>query len=428
MPIEYIDDNAETSATKKIQYVDDNDKSPIYDAVSKAEEIRAPRSAVSEAASATVNQVKNIINSGLFGQPERMFPGAFENLKRMPKGEKFVGDVLGGGAIGGAVVEGALKGIKAAYAIPAIKQNAAVEKATDLMYKLGSGAKVLTEKGIEVARQKIGRGLDAIYKHKEALQYGDEAGRLPKTIEEGISAANQTKQNIMAQYKALSSSMGETPLVDMSKVGDLIVEAYGTKGKEIAMAGTQKYALDLAKRYKDMGKVSIESAEEAITDFNKILEPFYKKGGFSTMADASQAGVDAVAASSIRKQVDSLIEGANGKSYQDLKNAYGSVAEIEKMLVKVLDKEMRKIKKPGVAVLDTVPIMYGAFTGNVPLVTAGILQKGAQATIKRLTDPTAIAGRAFNVLGKSSEKTLLQRAIEASKPVGAVSGVVSGGQ
>jgi hypothetical protein len=243
--------------------------------------------------------------------------------------------------------------------------------------------------------------------------------------EEGISAANQTKQNILAQYKALSTSMGETPLVDMSKVGDSIIEAYGTKGKEIAMAGTQKYALDLANRYKGMGKVSIESAEEAITDFNKNLEPFYKKGGFSTMADASQAGVDAVAASSIRKQVDSLIEGATGKNYQDLKNAYGSVAEIEKMLVKVLDKEMRKIKKPGVSVLDTVPIMYGAFTGNVPLVTAGILQKGAQATIKRFTDPTAIAGRAFNVLGKSNEKTLLQRAIEASKPVGAVSGVVS---
>jgi hypothetical protein len=369
-----------------------------------------------------------MINSGLFGQPERMFPEYFESIKRIPKGERLAGEILGGGAIGGAIMEGTLKGIKAAYALPAIKQNAAVQKATDLMYKLGSGAKVLTEKGIEVAKNKIGTGLDAIYKHKEALQYGDEVGRLPKTLEEGISAANQTKQNIMQQYKTLSSSMGETPLVDMKKVADDILETYATRGKDVATPSSQNYALNMASRYEKMGKIPVESAEESITEFNKILEPFYKKGGFSNMADASQAGVDAVAASSIRKQVDSLIEGATGKSYQDLKNAYGSVAEIEKMLVKVLDKQMRKINKPGAAVLDTVPIMYGAFTGNVPLVAAGILQKGAQGTIKRFTDPSAIAGRAFNVLGKSSEKTLLQRAIEASKPTGAVAGAVSGGQ
>lgn len=427
MPIEYIDESVTPSQGKKIEYVDD-DKSMMYNAASKAEEIRNMTSPIQNAMAGGVNQLKNIINSGLFGAPEKMFPEQFESIKRIPKGERLAGEILGGGAIGGAIMEGALKGIKAAYAIPAIKQNAAVQKATDLMYKLGSGAKVLTEKGIEVAKNKISTGLDAIYKHKEALQYGDEVGRLPKTIEEGISAASQTKQNIMEQYKKLSASMGETPLVDMAKVGDAIIDSYGTKAKHIAMAGTQRYAEELAARYKTMGNVSVESAEEAITDFNKILEPFYKKGGFSTMADASQAGVDAVAASSIRKQVDSLIEGATGKSYQDLKNAYGSVAEIEKMLVKTLDKEMRKIKKPGAAVLDTVPIMYGAFTGNVPLVTAGILQKGAQATIKRFTDPTAIASRAFNVLGKSSEKTLLQRAIEASKPTGAVAGAVSGGQ
>lgn len=421
MAITYLDNEP------KISYIDEKEpRGPIAEAATKAEFIQRGKTPLETATSKTVNQAKNMINAGLFGQPERMFPEQFKGIKSLDLPDRIAGEVLGGGVIGGAIIGGALKGIKSAYSVPAIKENPVIEKATDLVYKLGGKAKVMTEIGLKFAKDKIALGLSSINKHKDILQYGDEVGRLPKTLEEAVSAASQTKKNILDQYKALSASLGDEALVDMKGVADAIRKEYSGIGKKIAAPGTQEYALKIADDYEKMGKISIDAAEDAIATFNKSLEPFYRSGGFANMADTSRAGVDAVASSSLRKQVDGLVEGATGKSYQDLKNAYGSVAELEKMFVKQVDKIRRTTSRPAVGVVDTVPILYGSFTGNVPLVAAGVVQKVGQKTLKRFTDPSAITERAFSLLNRSKEKTLLQRAIDARNKVGVAGGVVSG--
>lgn len=427
MAFEYLDEQESVGSSKKIEYIKEAEPiGPIAEAATKAEFIGQAPSNLETATRKTINQAKNIINSGLFGIPEKMFPEQFKSTKALELPERIAGEVLGGGIIGSAVIGGALKGIKSAYNIPAIKENPVLEKATDIIYKLGGKAKVMTEKGLEIARNKIATGLNAIKQHKDVLQFGEDVGRMPKTLEEAVSAANQTKKNILAQYKALSASLGDDAMVDMSKVADAIEAEYKGVGQQIAAKGTQEYALKLAEDYRKLGKITIDQAEKAIETFNKSLEPFYKSGGFSSMADTSRAGVDAVASSSLRGIVDDLVTGATGKDYQDLKNAYGSVAELEKMFVKQVDKARRANTKPGVAALDTVPILYGTFTGNFPLVSAGIAQRVGQATIKRMYDPSALTERAFSILNKSKEKTLLQKAIDAKSKIGIASGIASG--
>lgn len=374
-----------------------------------------------EATSKVVNQTKNIINSGLFGLPG-LVSDEFEPDGLTP-GEKLQGSLVGGGVIGQKVIDGALKGIKTIYGLPAIKESKGLLKATEMFQKVATPIKATAKGGFETAKKKISLGLNAIFKNKEALALGDDVGRLPRNIDEAVAAANQTRNNLLEQYTAMAKAAGDDVLIDASKVADAISSSQKGKGAILASKRAVDYAKSESERIRKLGLMTIDEAENAIRRYNQQLKPFYEKG-FGSFDDVTRAQIDAKAASALRNQVDELVSGGSGK-YQDLKNTYGAVTEVEKGLVKQLAKQARKIKTPGVGTLDTVPIIYGAFTGNTPLVAAGISQRIGKAVISRLRDPDVIIKNVFKTLDNSGGKTAIQSMIDLQGK-GAVLGAIQG--
>ncbi len=429
--------NEEPRSSVKFTETEPIKEGTIRSAASKAEGISAGPTLGEDiaenfrnAVTGTIEQVKTSVNAGLFGIPERMAPELFKTETLTP-GEKFATSVIAGEAISTPIINFALSKIKAAYAIPAVKDNKFIQNSVKSFKKIltKSPKKVQTAKGLEIADEKIAKGLTAIQKNKELLQYTDDAGRLPQTLEEGVAAASQTKKNVREQYVALRKLAGDDAALDMAKVADKVEDSFKGKKFEIAAPEVQEFAAKEAARLRQKGLVSLDDAEGTIEVFNQQLAPFY--GKTITPEAATITGVRAKVASILRESVDDVVMSSDdvlsasaGKSYQELKNTYGSVAEIEKSLVSKLDKLSRITKLPSAGTFDTVPILYGAFTGNKPLFVSGILQKGIKGAIARQRDPNVILKNAFNTLDRSGTKTIIQKLIETPRK-GAVSGALT---
>jgi hypothetical protein len=177
----------------------------------------------------------------------------------------------------------------------------------------------------------------------------------------------------------------------------------------VANPGAKEYALSEVDRLRSIGSVSLDDAENIIKQYNAKLDKFY--GTMPNINDAGRLTIDANIASLMRQELDDVILSATDKSYQALKNQYGAVVEVEKNLVKTLNKMAKTTKIPGVSSLDTVPILYGAFTGNKALLASGMVQKGIKMGVNRLRDPNLAVKSIFKILEGSSSPTAIQSAI-----------------
>lgn len=379
----------------------------IGEAASKITSIGQMPSPLEQATSKTVNQAKNIINSGLFGIPEKISKETFKPKGLSPQ-EEITGGLMGGQIIGGAVIGETLKGIQKLYSIPAIKTAPMIEKAVESVKKiLPKDKSIITEGALKASDEKIALGLNSIYKHKEMLQYGDDVGRMPRNINEAVAAANQTKSNIYEQYTKLREAAGESASIDFVKAAQKLRAEFTGEASKIATPEIRRYALKKINQLLDYGRVDLKTAEDVIKKNNALLQPFYGKP-IGSIRDASKLSVDALFSKAIREELDDVILQSTGKSYQALKRAYGSVVELEKNFVTIADKLAKTNQSSSLGTIDTVPILYGAFTGNVPLVASGLLQKFAQTGIKSLRNPDTIVRNVFGALDKSGQKTFYQ--------------------
>jgi len=387
----------------------------VYRAASKAQEIRRGNTKFEDvkenligAGKTTLEQAKNIVNSGLFGIPGRIN----KNLapQGLNKGEEIAGSFLGGEVIGTPIINAGLKGIQKAYNLPGVKENKVVDYAVS-KYKSIFKPKLIAKTAGQVglSDEKIANGLTAIHNNKASIRLGDEIGRLPETLEEGISSASQTKDKIFKEYTALRQSMGDSVSVDMGNISKSLKEEFGSKAVSFANPEAQAYAIKEADRIAEFGKVSLDDAENIIKQYNAKLDGFYGKS--VPVNDASKLTVDANIASLLRSELDNVILSTPGKSYQALKSQYGAVVEVEKNFVKALNKVSRTQKIPGVSTFDTVPIIYGAFTGNTALMASGITQKILKGAVNRMKDPGLAVKSIFKALDKSGTPTRIQSLI-----------------
>ena len=404
------------------------ESNPVYRAASKAQEIRRGNTKFEDvkenligAGKTTLEQAKNIVNSGLFGIPGRIN----KNLapQGLNKGEEIAGSFLGGEVIGTPIINAGLKGIQKAYNLPGVKESKAVEYAVS-KYKSIFKPKLIAETGkqIKLSDDKISSGLVAIHKNKKNLNIGDISGKLPENLDEGIAAAAQTKEKLLQEYmgarkeaelSGMGGFAGEGMTVDMNKIADDLSKSVDNLSTNIANPERVAHAKAEAERLRKYGKIGLEDAENVVKDYNEILNPFYGKP--VSKKDAGLLGVDAKAASLIREEIDGIITSATGKQYQSIKNQYGAVVEVERNFVNSLNKLSKTSKIPSAASFDTVPILYGAFTGNVPLIASGFTQRGLKILTNRLKDPNLAVKSIFKTLDRSSAPTKLQALI--NKPL-----------
>lgn len=383
----------------------------IFDPLSKATGISEAPSPFESAVSGVVNQAKNVFNQGLFGIPARINEEVFRP-RGLSHAEELQGGLIGGEIIGGAIINTALKGVSKLYQIPAVKDSSIIKKSVEFFKKAvkPKSSHIKTSGALKMYDDKIADGLGIIAKNKANLTFGDDVGRMPKTVEEALDAAHQTRNKIFEEYTALRKAAGDSATINMSSVADELLESQSSLASSIATPGSVDYALKRAAELDKYGEIPLEVAEDVIRKYNATLDSFYG-GKSAVLDDVSKLHIDAKTANIIRTKVDDVISSATGKDYQALKNAYGSVSEVEKNLVQQVAKMSKSIKQPVAGAVDTVPILYGALTGNKALLASGLLQKGIKAQLNILKDPNFLIRKSFSVFDDIGKSTTMQKII-----------------
>ena len=262
------------------------------------------------------------------------------------------------------------------------KLNTAKEVVGNFRKIIGGKTKGIAKKAdILNSNKKIATAIDAVVDNKENLVIKGNIGVLPKNVDEAITAVNQTKQQVLNKYTELRKAAGQgNPEIDLTDVG-LEILKQDTKASKIANPKLVQNTVAFADELAANGKISLDDAEEVIRKWNKELETVYKNNSRS-LDDVNMASVKATAAKKLRELLDNTVKAETGESYQDLKNIYGSLAEMEEQLskkvIKMASKSSGSIEELSKK-FDSVPIIYGVFTGNLPLTAAGVAQKTGAA-------------------------------------------------
>jgi len=148
-------------------------------------------------------------------------------------------------------------------------------------------------------------------------------------LNEFADAVKQTKKVVFDEYDALSKAANkEGNVVDLNRVIPELDKAANDTVLNLRDPGTAKYAAEMAKRFKEVGSLTTEQAQQFITDMNADLQSFYRNPSYGS---ASKVQIDALIANNMREGLDQVIETAVGPGYQRLKNIYGALKTIESL-------------------------------------------------------------------------------------------------
>lgn len=251
-----------------------------------------------------------------------------------------------------------------------------------------------TAKDMGVFTKDSSEAVKSIIERKNLLELTDDAGEtviLPENLKQFAEAIDQTKEQVFKEYDALAKQAGDVGAeIDLAKVADELVDAVSDpkfvsledQSPEIA-----DYLLKRASALEKRGTYTAEQAQQAIKNYNKTLESFYRNPSYENYAKAS---IDAMIANNLRESVDNTISNAVGEGYQMLKNKYGALRAIEKDVVKRAMVDARKNTK---GLLDFTDIFTGGelvsglITANPASIARAGIQKGIKEWFKVLNDP-----------------------------------------
>jgi hypothetical protein len=252
---------------------------------------------------------------------------------------------------------------------------------------------------VEKYFEKAESGVKSIIKNKANLEFtGPEGepikGKLPENLNEFSSAIHQTKENIFGQYDALANKSGQTgERVSLQPIVRELNAAKNNTAIKLNHPETVKYIDGLIQRYSEMGDVTPIQAQHLISDFNNSLQAFYKNPSYET---TSRAATDALVANHLRKGLDTFVSKLEGPGYQQLKNEYGALKEIEKDVTHRAVVDSRKNVKGLIDfsnIWSNAQLVRGIVTFNPAEIGAGTIAKLTAWYTKYLNNPNPkIAG------------------------------------
>lgn len=252
--------------------------------------------------------------------------------------------------------------------------------------------------------------VDTIIDNANNINYFDETGNIvgkgvPKNLDEFSSAIAQTKTKIFDEYSALAQQAGKQgAVVDLTDVADELLKLSDEKVIKDFSPALAKTAEQTAETLLDRGFYTVDEADDVIRTLNNRLKSFYKTG---TIAPGTSAEVDALVRNQIASKLDNVInnaiKGSAGESFQQLKNRYGALREIEPSVNKALFGQMKKQKQGIIDLTDVFSasdIITGTLVGSPTLVTKGVLIKTGKEIFKGLRDPNIAVKNAFSTMEK----------------------------
>ena len=258
--------------------------------------------------------------------------------------------------------------------------------------------------------EKSGSAIQDIVKNKENLELTNIVGdavknQLPETRIQMAQSIHDTKSQLFNEFNAKQVAAGKRgALVELEPIAKELDAVINNK---TLLADADGRAIiehaKLQQQYlREASSFTPEQAQEWITRANSKLSPAYAKGSFQ---DVSRAGVDESVASMMRKRLDSAIEGVGEKGYQDLKNRYGALTQLEKGANKASLAALSKASMPNFFdITSGTALLHGLLAMNPATITAAGFMEGINVVRRHFQNPDTYVKNMFLKTEKLMQK------------------------
>lgn len=247
-----------------------------------------------------------------------------------------------------------------------------------------------------------GKQTGEVYSNRPAVlaRMAEARKQAPGKAKESLRNAKEAAANARAEAErkareVMEAARSGAPIVTLQPVVKELRTVGGNTVLNDLAPETVKYAQGRAAVFSDRGYYTTDEAQEAIRTLNSSLESFYQNPTYET---ASRAYIDSMIVNRLRKGLDSVIEGATGPGYQELKNVYGSLKAIERDVNRRAVVDSRKNAKGLLDFTDIFSghqVVHGLLSMNPATVGAGVASKTLSSFYKRLNDPNRIVKKLF---------------------------------
>lgn len=249
----------------------------------------------------------------------------------------------------------------------------------------------------------------AQFKPKFTDDGGNEVVRNPKTRKELLDSIGQVKRKVYDLYDGLKKSAGEAGArVDTAPIVRELRAAADNPDVMLNKPEIAKTLTERADMYEQKGVLSAQEAQQLVEGINSRLQSFYRNPNYN---EASNAAIDALISSNVRKGLDDVVTSLTGAEYQPLRNKYKALSSIEKDVAKQVVVESRKVEKGLIDFTDILTagdLVRGIVTLNPADIAKGTLSRALKEVYKKLNDPNRYIARAFDALDKLPPESIPQ--------------------
>lgn len=340
------------------------------------------------------------LGTGIGAAQGALQPTAGRNLGM----ERLKGTGIGaaGGVAGGALGEvvGSTLGKAIAGNSPQAVDNFVTGKFRNVVKPSRIGQQTAPQLAAQDSR--ILTAVDQIIANQPNLKFTNEigqevTGQLPRSLRQFSEAIDQTKRSIFQRYDQMAQQAGTAGVrVDLTPVVQKLREAAAQPEVIDLHPNLAADAERLATNFEARGFYTPGEAQDVIQNLNRTLAGFWRN---PTAETVSHSSLLAPIASTLRQQLDSAIEGAQGPGYQVLKNQYGALRSVEKDVAGAVQREANKI--PGglmghLADLGSAEeFIRGVMTLNPSAMARAGGIKAAKLAMKYVNDPNRAIARLF---------------------------------
>lgn len=342
--------------------------------------------------------------------------GAYATQYAISGGDKESSETMAKWAAGTTVALGALGGLARATYWPELEES--TTKALGLQGKTTAGR-------VEPQIEKKVAGLSVLKKYApqtKVMSEGIEETFDPSnaTWQTTLQAWNQTRQNIFKKYDAISSSLGDSVVVDVSDLADdlnTVINATRTEGyKTAARTKLSDLVSNFAKQADDGSLVWRSATPKELEIYLKDLGK-ETEGVLAGTSDRISGEVAAGVAGKIRQKLDQTMLNATGAEYTNLRHEYSALLSIENDLVRKFQQEARTI---GGGLSDYANIfssgdLVAGLMGDTSSLARGATQGIVTTAMKFLKQPDRFLRRSFELIDKKPQGDVMNRLFGGAK-------------
>jgi len=225
---------------------------------------------------------------------------------------------------------------------------------------------------------------------------------LPSSLEDFSKAVLDTRKGVYSQYSTMAQTAGENgAVVDLTPIISKMEELGGSPKLRRVNSETADWLLGKANEWKKLPTtIDPTEAEDIIASLNSSTKSFWKNPNYN---DTGKVAMTEGITKQLRSATDDAINAYQGPGYQELKNRYGALKNIEKEVTDRATIDARKNLKGFFDISDIASageFAYGLAKMDPASMVAAVTMRGMKNYLKHLNDPNRIIKDMFEKSGK----------------------------